>query len=250
MSDIAVRQYDIPLPLLPDVLSPLRIAHLSDFHFRGWTRLHERLQERLLRHRCDMLALTGDFSHLPRDYRRVAELLRRFIEPLSFPLGRYAVLGNHDAVRLAEEFSDGTIRFLINDSHHIVRDGVVLAIAGTNEGWRSTADLPRTLAGCDPRWPTVLLCHVPSTSFYVPRGIVDVVLSGHTHGGQWRIPGLGSVSVNDYVRRRQTHGLHRLRNRWVHISAGVGTSGPFHIRVNCPAEMAVLTLRRGLPHGA
>jgi len=243
MSRIVVRHHEISLASLQPSMASFRIAQLSDFHFRRWTRFHDRLQRQLAALDFDLLAMTGDFSAHPRDWRWVAELIRNFVRPLRPRLGCYAVPGNHDAVILSKQFDAGPIRFLRNESVTISLDGHVIHLAGTDDSWRSVADLPRTLAGCRDGRPTILLSHVPSTIHHLPDDVVDLVLSGHTHAGQWRIPGFGSVTVNDQISREQTHGLHRIGRRWLHVTAGVGTSGPFNFRLNCPPEVALLTLR-------
>ncbi len=248
MTDIAIRHHQIPLASMPQGISPLRIAQLSDFHFRHWTRLLDRLQRRLARMTFDLLALTGDFSQHPRDGRHAARLLCRFLEPIRPPLGCYAVAGNHDAAILADTLADGPVSFLRNESVEVRRNGHAVNIAGLDDGVRSVADLPKTLAGCRNGRLTILLCHLPSTHRHLPDGVVDLVLSGHTHAGQWRLPWLGCLKVNDRISREQIHGLHRIGPRWLHVTAGVGASGPFHFRINCPSEIALLTLTRPTAH--
>lgn len=242
MSDIAIRQHRIPLASLPASAGPLRIVQLSDFHFRWWESLHDRIQGRLARLDFDVLMMTGDFCQHPYNHRLTATLIRRFVAPLKPTLGCYAVPGNHDPVVLSEQFTQGPPRFLRNESVVLHHNGHPIHLAGLDDSWRSTSDVPRALAGCGNGRPTILLCHIPSTAFHLPDGVVDLVLCGHTHGGQWRIPFWGSVTVNDRITRAQTRGLHRIDNRWVHVTAGVGTSGPFAFRLNCPAEIALLTL--------
>jgi predicted MPP superfamily phosphohydrolase len=75
---------------------------------------------------------------------------------------------------------------------------------------------------------------------------VEVVLAGHTHGGQVRWPGIGCVWAHDSIGRRYAWGLHRVRGCLLHVTAGVGVTGPIRARVNCPPEIAVLVLRRGV----
>lgn len=248
MSDLAVRQHEVPLPDLPEPLSPLRIAHMSDFHFGRWKRLHDRLQAKLVDLDCDLLVLTGDYCLFPWYWPQAVRLLARFLDPVQPRFGCYAILGNHDAPVFADRFPSGRLRFLFNESVKVGLNGATINLAGIDDGWRSVADLPKTLKHCHDAGPTVLLSHVPSTIHFLPDGLVDLVLSGHTHGGQWRLPVLGSVLLNDRIARGQTRGLHRVGQRWLHVTAGVGTSGPFHIRLNCPSEVAVLTLIRGT-HG-
>ncbi len=242
MGDVVVRHHEIPLRSLPRAMSPLRIVQMSDFHFRRWSPLYERIQRYLATLEFDLLTLTGDFSPFPRDWPWVADILRRFVEPIRPPLGRYAVPGNHDDALLSEQFSDGFVRFLRNESVTVHLNGHAMNLAGVDDGWRAVADVPRTLAHCQNDRLAILLCHMPSIIHHLPDGVVELVLGGHTHGGQWRLPWFGSVTVNDRIARAQTRGLHRVGGRWLHVTSGIGTSGPFNLRVNCPPEVAVLTL--------
>ncbi len=244
MSDLVVRHQPVPLAGMPRALSPLRIVQLSDLHFGRWRALHERICRRLERIECDLLVFTGDFCLFPRDWHRAVPLIRRLADACRPRLGAFAVLGNHDAHRLADAFSDGAVRFLRNESVCLFDRGHRFHVAGIDDAWRSVADVPSTLKGCVNGEPTILLAHVPSTIHHLPDGAVDLVLSGHTHGGQWRLPWWGSVTCNDRIRREQTLGLHWVDGRWLHVSSGIGTSSPFHFRFNCPSEVAVLVVEK------
>jgi hypothetical protein len=225
-------------------MAPLRIVHLSDFHFRWWTPLLDRIQDRLAALEFDLLLLTGDFCEWPCNWRHTAAMVRRLLGPLRPRLGCYAAPGNHDAAILAEQFDDGLVRFLKNDSVEIGLNGSAINLAGTDYSFCSVGDLPRTLERCRNGRMTILLSHLPSTIHHLPDGLVELVLSGHTHGGQWRLPWWGGVMLNDRIEPHQVHGLHRVGRRWLHVTAGVGTSGPFRFRFNCPPEIALLHLVR------
>jgi predicted MPP superfamily phosphohydrolase len=90
--------------------------------------------------------------------------------------------------------------------------------------------------------PTILLAHYPSTVFRLPIGCVQLVLTGHTHGGQIRLPGLGCIWANDRVPLRISRGLHHVASTTIHVSPGIGVSLPLRIRWNCPPEVTVLGL--------
>ncbi len=244
MNQVVVSQHDVPIPSLPATMSPLRIAHVSDFHFRHWSRFLNRFQRTLTELEFDLLVLTGDVCQWPCNYRQGARLLRRLLEPIRPPLGLFVIVGNHDSRLLADEFKNETIRFLQNESVELRSGDAAINIAGTDDSFRGVADLPKTLNGCRNGHMTILLSHLPSAIHYLPEDLVEIVLSGHTHAGQWRLPGWGSMLVNDHIERHQTHGLHRIGRRWLYVTAGVGVSGPFFLRLNCPAEIALLKLVR------
>lgn len=250
MSDLVVRHEVVPLARMPAGSEPVRIVQLSDLHFGRWRSLHDRICRRLARIPCDLLAFTGDFCLFPRDWHRAVPLIKRLVEASRPRMGAYAVLGNHDAHRLADAFDGRPVRFLRNESVCVRVRGQRLHVAGIDDAWRSVADVPKTLAGCVNGEPTILLAHVPSTIHHLPDDKVDLVLSGHTHAGQWRLPWWGSVTCNDRILREQTLGLHRIGGRWLHVTAGVGTSSPFHFRFHCPSEVAVLDIVGARPSGS
>ncbi len=242
MHDILVRHHDVPVSSLPPEAEPLRVVHLSDLHCHRWTSLLSRLQRRLLSLDYEILLMTGDFCDWPDNWRRTATVIRRLLEPVRPPLGCLAVTGNHDAVHLATQSEFRCVRFLLNESIRISVKGHPITIAGIDGGHRSVGDLPRTLSHCPRNGLTILMAHMPSVIHYLPDERIDLVLSGHTHAGQWRWPWGGSLTVNDRIERRHIHGLHRVGRRWLHVTAGVGCSPPFAFRLFCPPEIVVLNL--------
>ena len=108
-------------------------------------------------------------------------------------------------------------------------------------------DLDAALAQRAGDVPAILLAHYPSTIFRLGSHHVSLVLSGHTHGGQIRAPRLGCLWPNDRIPRSFARGLHRVEDRYLHVSAGIGASLPLRVRINCPPELSLLTLK---PHPA
>ena len=236
---VIAREVNVPLTGLPTGLDGLRLAHVSDFHFRRWDRASEAAQTLLTHLDYDVLLVTGDFCSFRWKWRRAAELTQRFLEPIA-QRPAYAVLGNHDDPRLAD--ADLPLRFLRNESVSLDSLGASLTLAGVDQSGRWTEDLDAALRRGPASGPTILLAHYPSTVFRVPIGKVQLVLSGHTHGGQIRLPGLGCVWANDRIPRRMSRGLHEVAGTMIHVSPGIGVSLPLRIRVDCPAEVTVLTL--------
>ena len=238
---VLISSLPVPLPGWPAELAGLRIAHVSDFHFHRWNRVMQEAQERLRDLEYDLLIATGDFGDFRSRWRRAAECAGRFFAPLASRGTIYAVLGNHDVPDLAERH-DVPLRFLRNEWTMVPIRGRRLALAGVEQVEPRGGSLGRALDGIPPGVPVVLLAHYPSTAFHVPPDRVSLVLSGHTHGGQIRFPGLGCVWPNDRVPRRMARGLHRLPNTVVHVSVGIGVSLPLRVRINCPPEISVLQL--------
>jgi predicted MPP superfamily phosphohydrolase len=120
--------------------------------------------------------------------------------------------------------------------------GTPINIAGVEQTVPRGGDLHGTLAQADANAPTILLAHYPSTAFQLAGNNVQLVLSGHTHGGQIRLPWVGCIWPNDLVPRRMASGLHVVNNVHVHVSAGIGVSLPLRVRFHCPPEIAILTM--------
>jgi len=223
-------------------LAGLRIAHISDFHFRRWNRVTQAAQDLLLTADYDLVATTGDFGTNPRRWTRAADLMRRFFEPIAQRAPIYAVLGNHDNLAMATA-PDMPLVFLKNESVSIRHSGGVFELVGLDQGLFGTEDMQSALGGARRHDLTVLLAHYPSTVFRLPPGRVDLQLSGHTHGGQIRLPYLGCIWANDRIPPRMSRGLHAVAGTILHSSPGIGVCPPIPVRINCPAEVALLTLQ-------
>jgi len=222
----------------------LRLAHISDLHFRRWDEVSREAQRLLLDLDYDVLVATGDFGNFRRHWKHAAELTKRFFGPLAERGEVFAVLGNHDDPRIAGS-AGMPLTFLRNESRRIEVGNAGIRLAGVDQFTRGAERLDLALAEASADEPTILLAHYPSTVYRLPPGKVSLVLSGHTHGGQIRLPRLGCLWPNDRIPRRMARGLHAVGGTWLHVSPGVGTSLPLRVRINCPPEITLLTL--GVP---
>lgn len=239
-----MRNLAVPLAGLSAKLTGLRIAHISDFHFRRWDRVAQAAQDLLLTVDYDFVVATGDFASGRTPWVCAAEMTRRFFEPIAERFPAYAVLGNHDHSRIAA-VSGMPLTFLINQSVLIERSGTTLELAGVDQSSPGKENLEATLGHGRQHEITILLAHYPSTVLRLPPGRVDLQLSGHTHGGQIRLPWLGCLWPNDRIAREHAWGLHVVSGTTLHVNAGIGLSPPFPIRINCPPEVTILTLQPG-----
>lgn len=237
---VVVRNLDVRARNWPARLSGLRIAHASDFHFTRWNAVFRHAQELLCDLDYDLLLVTGDFGNFRRHWRHAVDMTRRFFEPLAGRRPTLAVLGNHDNPLFAM-VPDLPFTLLRNASATVAVRGESITIAGVEQTVPRGGELEKTLLGIGEA-PAILLAHYPSTAFRLDGSPVQLVLSGHTHGGQIRLPWLGCIWPNDHVPRRMASGLHRVNDLHVHISAGLGASLPLRVRINCPPEIAILTI--------
>ncbi len=239
-SPVVVRVLNIPIAGLLHGLDGLRIAHVSDFHFRRWDAVTQAAQSLLLTLDYDLLAVTGDLGNFRWFWQTPADLARRFFEPLAERGTVFAVLGNHDNPRLAD--ADLPLRFLRNESVSLEFSGAKLRLAGVDQSRPRAENLAVILDNMSSNETTILLAHYPSTVFRLPKGSVQLLLSGHTHGGQIRLPGLGCLWTNDRIPRRMSQGLHHVAGTVIHVSPGIGVALPLRMRWNCPPEVTVLVL--------
>lgn len=232
----------MPVPGLPVETDGLRIAHVSDLHLQRIGRLESCAQQLLLGLDYDVLVCTGDLEHGTKSGQVAGSLCRQFFEPLAARSACLAVLGNHDAEQLADVASR-TLTFLRDEWLRIDVGGGAVVFAGLNQAGDREGDLDRALADAPADLPIVLLAHYPSTVYRVRDERVSLVLAGHTHGGQIRLPWIGCVWAHDRIPLRLARGLHVVNGRYLHVCAGLGVSSPVRARFLCPPEIAILTLR-------
>lgn len=230
------------LPRLPRGLEGLRIGHLSDFHL-GYLYTRANLQwavEQMQREQPELIVITGDFVSASRAIADLPDLL----QPLHAPLGIYGVTGNHDMWEGAGELCSALeplgIEFLLNCNKMLHWHETPFWIAGIDDIWYGSPDLDATLEQVPADGFTLFLCHAPDFADQVVDRSIDVQLSGHTHGGQMRLPLLKS-SCLPYYGLRYASGLYNVGAMQVYVSRGLGGL-PW--RLNCPPEATILTLRR------
>ncbi|HHS97676.1 MAG TPA: metallophosphoesterase [Chloroflexi bacterium] len=239
---LALERVAIDLPGLSARLDGLRIGLLSDLH-RGVHVPQEwvgRAVGMLRSESPDLILLTGDYVTGSADFAvSCAEELGR----LSAPHGVYACLGNHDhwtdAERVTDTLEGAGVRVLRNRATEPV-DG--LWVAGVDDVWEQKADLQAALAEVPSSATVILLAHEPDfADEVVADGRVALQLSGHTHGGQVRLPIIGPPFL-PYLGRKYPIGLYRIGPMWLYVSRGVGLIAP-PVRFLCRPEVTVLELR-------
>ena len=238
---LRVREIDVTLSGLAPSHAALRIAHISDLHFRRWNSLLDQARDVLAEGDFDFIAATGDFGTEPTVWEHTASMIERFFGPVVERTPVFAVLGNHDHAAIPEHV-DLPIRFLRNESIVWERDDHVIELVGLEQTTETPQELPEDLLSSEKKQTTILMAHFPSTIYSLPSQRVDLQLSGHTHGGQIRFPFVGCVWPHDRIPSRLARGLHRVNDCWLHVNPGIGVSFPIPWRFNCPAEITVLQL--------
>ena len=256
---IQISHPEIRLPNLPEAFDGFHIVQLSDIHLNEFTEpffLRESV-DRINRLRPDAVFLTGDFvtsELLPRKWSiPSAWKCASILEGLQCRQ-RYAVLGNHDvligAQPVTEALTASNITVLRNACVALQRDSARLWLSGLDDPVEGHPDPDRAVPAFirqRPNEPVLLMCHAPDFADRLlnhPAGsAVQLMLSGHTHGGQVRLPFVGPMNLPEWG-RKYVEGIFRLRGLQLYVNRGIGTVGlPF--RLNCPPEITSITLRRG-----
>jgi predicted MPP superfamily phosphohydrolase len=234
---LGVTRQALPVHGLPAALAGLRIGLLTDVHRSRWVS-HEDVAaavSTLMHERPDLIVLGGDY--VTWGDRRYLEPVAEALAPLSAPHGVFAVLGNHDEDRAtasalarhgAEVLRDARTRLHVN--------GTPLELLGIRYWTRRGADIASLVRGA--RGTVCLLAHDPRRLTEAAGLGIPILLSGHTHGGQVVLPGLGAIAAHKFP---VVAGVGHERQTTVFVSRGVGTVY-VPIRINCPPEVAVLTL--------
>lgn len=254
--DLTIYEEEITLRSLPRTFDGIRLVQISDIHAGSWRsptpfRRARALIEQL---KPDVLVITGDFVNFdPKEL----DLIRQDLVRLRADMGVFASLGNHDHYcspanhsLLRSMIANSGIKLLVNTNAALTINRETLFIVGTdNTGLgQNFADLPAALVGVEPGAPTILLAHDPTfwDKHVRRKAPVDLMLSGHTHGGQVGIHFLGvELSVAQVV-YKQWAGLYRDGEQYLYVNRGLGTVGP-PIRIGIPPEITVLTLRSPKP---
>lgn len=239
---------------LPPAFQGFRIVQISDIHFDEYTEpwFLRRVIREINSLVPDLVLMTGDFisfAPLPRRFaqyafHRCTELLHEIACPT-----RFAAMGNHDSFLGAPEmgpiFQAVDIPLLVNEHVPLERNGQRLWLCATHDPVTHVPDLEATIPK-NPDGPVLLMCHGPDyadTLLAHPRGqLVDAMFSGHTHGGQVRIPLLPPMHLPEGG-RKYVEGAYQLGRMQLYVNRGIGAVG-LPLRLNCPPEITVFTLER------
>lgn len=245
----AVRRLALTLPGWPVWTRPLRIAFLSDFHAGSHTgdvaRL-ARIVEEARAYRPDLALYGGDFVNLiPFGGGRVPpETVAAILARLDAPLGRIAVLGNHDRNYgpddVAKALQANGITVLFDSTHQVTFEGVTVPIVGIHDARRDRAESHAVLTKLDASKPAIVLAHDPHWFAHLPAG-PHLMLAGHTHGGQICLPGFGPLRNASWAPLRWTYGMVEESGKRMYVTSGLGCSA-LPLRVAARPEWVLLEI--------
>jgi predicted MPP superfamily phosphohydrolase len=252
---LRVRRYAIPVAGLPPEFDGLRIVHVSDTHYGPYVSMPflEQVFERANALGGDLVLLTGDYVHYtPESIGPGIDALRR----LQARYGAAAVMGNHEhwegAEACRERFRRIGLPLLDNARLFLTPDGLgeacvpgrSVCVAGVGDLWEDEVSFEKALDGVPEDVPRIILSHNPDAAEIAdPRHRIDLMLSGHTHGGQISLPVIGPPVAPSAYGEKYLGGLCQGPSCPVVVSRGVGLAG-VPLRLGVPPELGVITLRR------
>ncbi len=244
---LTITRKELTLPQWPKALDGFRVAQLTDLHYHPKydIALMDETIAALKKENPDLVALTGDFVN--RDDTGL-QVFKRYFAQLSAPQGIYVIPGNHDvwhcsAGRLRKSVEKAGLSYLENDGTTLHIKGERIFITGLDSVWGGCFDSARAWKGHQKQDPVITLAHEPDTfdELRLTRP-VSLQLSGHTHGGQCRIPFVSYTLATVKYGKKYIYGAFEKNDSQLWVSRGLGT-GSLRIRFACPPELAILTLR-------
>lgn len=236
--NLRLRHWDVAVPDLPEPLDGLHVVQITDLHFAPCfeRRFFELVVEACREWRADLVVITGDLV----EHDDVIAWIEPILSPLEARLGKFAILGNHDQTHQPEAILDELARAgfetLEGRWTTIVSDGAVLAIGGTSAPWGPAFEQP-DIPTADFR---LLLSHSPDLFHRAQEWDIDLMLAGHNHGGQIRLPLIGPVFMPSRYSRRFDRGFFRQGRTLMYVSEGIAGQHP--IRYGCAPEVSRFVL--------
>ncbi len=218
------------------------ILHLSDLHADMSARAMRRVAEIASGLSYDLCVLTGDYrGETFGPYQSCLRALGELRGALKGDI--FAVLGNHDTIRMVPDLEGMGVKFLLNENVAIARDGARIYLAGVDDAHFYRVDnIEKAATGVPDDSFSILLSHTPEIYRQAAHAGFDLMLSGHTHGGQICLPGGFPVTLESYLPRHMGRGPWRYGEMAGYTSAGAGAC-IVPVRFNCPPEATLHVLR-------
>jgi predicted MPP superfamily phosphohydrolase len=242
-----VRRIELTMPGWPRWARALRIALLSDFHTGSHSGDVERLGAIVAEAAAfapDLVLFGGDFVNMqPLGGGRVPpHVIAAALARLTAPVGRFAIIGNHDVsygeAAVVDALKGHGIDVLDDERRPAHFENCAIDVVGIPDAHLDQEAAGALLAGLVPQQPTIVLAHDPAW-FAMVRSPSHLTLAGHTHGGQVRLPGIGPLINASHAPLRWSHGLIVEEGRQMVVTSGLGTSG-IPLRIGIPPEFVVL----------
>jgi uncharacterized protein len=240
------KQVSLSFPKLPKAFAGMRMVQFSDVHLGKYysnVRL-ENLVTEIMELKPDLICFTGDLfdTHDGDPNDEIIPILAK----LNAPFGKFAVLGNHDHAlgksRITDILHNSGFHVLDNEQSIVEKQGEQIRIAGVDDMFMGKPNLRAALQMDFTQPFTLLLSHAPDYADQASHFPVDLQISGHSHGGQVRLPFIGALTTPKFG-RKYVQGLHKVKGSQllVYTNRGIGTTN-LPIRFLCRPEITVFTL--------
>jgi predicted MPP superfamily phosphohydrolase len=239
---VRVTRNQIVSSRIPGSFDGFTLLHLSDLHVDLSSEITDQIVKLIADCSYDACVLTGDYrGQTSGPYDAAIAGMKRVRQELRGPV--FAVLGNHDSIAMLPQLEALEFRVLMNEFEYIERGGARMAIAGVDDAhFFRTDDVEKAALGNKNSNFSILLSHTPEIYRRAARAGFDVMLSGHTHGGQICLPGQVPITLDSDLPRRFGAGPWKHEGLLGYTSRGAGCS-IIPVRFNCPAEITLHTLR-------
>jgi uncharacterized protein len=240
---VQVRHNNIRFNNLPPAFDGFTLLHMSDFHADMNDGAMSKLEEIVPSLNYDVCVLTGDyrgptFGKFDEALARIRPVLAQIKQPV------YGVLGNHDTIRMVLDLEAMGIRMLLNEYEPIARGDATIYLAGIDDAHYYRVDnIEKAASGFAHEAFSILLSHTPEIYRQAAHAGFDLLLSGHTHGGQICLPRSIPITLSSILPRCFGAGAWKYHNMAGYTSTGVGCS-IVPVRINCPPEITLHHLRR------
>ena len=241
--NIQVRDNEVAIPGLPPAFDGFRILHMSDLHADMHPPATSALARIVATLDYDVCVLTGDYrAKTFGPFDSALSELSRICREISAPI--YGVFGNHDSIRMLPGMEAIGVRMLLNEHVELYRNGEAIYLAGVDDAHYYRVDnVEKTASALSADAVSILLSHTPEIYRQAAHAGFDMMLCGHTHGGQICLPGGIPVTLDAKCPRYMGSGAWTYQSMQGYTSAGAGTC-IVPVRLNCPPEITVHELRR------
>ncbi|WP_240035402.1 metallophosphoesterase [Neobacillus notoginsengisoli] len=246
-----IQSLDISHPLIPNNFSGIRIIQFSDTHlgFQYTLEQLEQLSKKINKLQPDIVIFNGDLMDEPNKYRSIEKIIP-ILQNIKAPLGKFSVYGNHDHGGYGTEIykkvmEDSGFLILLNESAAISIKGQSLFLAGIDDAMLGKPNIERAIGHIPENAYKILLSHAPDLADEASQYGIHLQLSGHSHGGQIKIPFFGAL-VKPPFAERYHEGFYKVEGNMpltLYVNRGLGTTRlPF--RFMAKPELTVFTLKK------
>ncbi|MGB2762322.1 MAG: metallophosphoesterase [Minisyncoccales bacterium] len=252
-NNIKIERISVEIENLSKSFDGVKIIHLTDFHSRNFGEREKKILEIIKKLNPDFIFITGDFiDHTTEDIDSCQEFWRELGKQEQGKI--FGVFGNHEHYwnknfsinSLKNLLEESEIIILSNENKKIFRDDGYFYLVGVDDPDTGNDDLGKAMGETEKNIPKILLAHSPdiiNNLDSLGKEKIDLILAGHTHGGQIRIPFIRPFWVPTKNRGKYASGLFKVGSVYLYVNRGIGTT-ILPIRFNCPPEIAVIELRK------